>query len=1058
MDSYTVLELVGKGSFGRVYRGRNKHTLQVVALKFIKKRGLSQAELKELKKEINIMTGLQHPNIVQLYDSFETQSEVVIVTEFVKEELFHILEENESLPERVVQNIACQLVSALYYLHSHRIIHRDLKPQNILLGKGGVVKLCDFGFSRAMSDVTMVLTSIKGTPLYMSPELVEEKPYDHTADLWALGCILYELHTGVPPFYCKKILNLLNLIIKSKVTWPQTMSEVCTNFLKGLLTKDPLQRLSWPDLLHHPFVADGVTVVPDVTLPSPLTVSPSPNMLIKKLKQAAEKSAATAGKTTWLQRLQKNDKRKETPSAKENTNGVREGGANCDTAATPASASPLSPPPPPSAPAPAPPSAPAPLSPPPPPSAPAPAPPSAPAAPSARAPAAAPPSARAPAAAPAAAPPSAPAAPSAPASHGNKTKPSDQTIQSPCPSTRPKQRKPISRVGKRKVVTVKKEPKPVGGRPEDTLLYNGFVTDEMVPGLLEHLVSLMATPNVDTFNQASADLGLPHVLFDLIHDMVEDLCLSSDVVPFLSQQALHQSMIALLMYLERNQDWADQQHRWEELIKPFKRILCEPSLRALAPLSALLLCHFAEHVDLQVDVENVGFLLEAVGFDPSQFLKPPPPHGLCDGLMFIILKTIREAENNSSVPLSLNPLMFVDIWKRIHSEYPEYDFCSADGLCWFLEAVFHVHGTDMNSCLPQYCERESRCVDTLSQLLAPTGFPSPATVVVVSLSSELLLIPFVLLDLPKPTVASILNLYHASGVVPKLLQVLPSLPHSLLEWPLHLLKRMLLIEPERSLPHLRQAARFLSAPSDAHPTESSPGDAHPTEFSHRRSLCSRLPDLLGQRALWGTAAVLLNVLSHVARTSLFSAGCRLHINASVLRRALTHHDPEIRAATCRLLAHVNPLTSLPSHLPLNDVFKDLIDCLHHSYMPVRRNACYAVGNWLVHVIERQILNKKRHEDLGEEERRWAEQAGVALPVLVPLMNDDDAIMRCHCCETLRIAALVHGDVSPLLDDNVQAALWETANKDCDADVRRAANDTLSFTANRKSRRARKKQA
>uniref|UniRef100_A0A8C5E2D1 non-specific serine/threonine protein kinase n=2 Tax=Gouania willdenowi TaxID=441366 RepID=A0A8C5E2D1_GOUWI len=145
MNCYTVLELVGEDSFGCVHRGRNKHTSQVVALKFIKKRGLSQAELKELKKEINIMTGLKHHNIVQLYDSFETQSEVVIVTEIVKEQLFHILEQNKSLPETLVQNIACQLVSALYYLHSNHIIHCDLKLQNILLGKGGVVKLCDFG-------------------------------------------------------------------------------------------------------------------------------------------------------------------------------------------------------------------------------------------------------------------------------------------------------------------------------------------------------------------------------------------------------------------------------------------------------------------------------------------------------------------------------------------------------------------------------------------------------------------------------------------------------------------------------------------------------------------------------------------------------------------------------------------------------------------------------------------------------------------------------------------------------------------------------------------------
>ena len=106
-------------------------------------------------------------------------------------ELFQILEDDGTLAERPqIQNITSQLVSALHYIHANRILHRDMKPQNILLCKDGKVKLCDFGFARAMSTSTLVLTSIKGTPLYMAPEIVQERPYDHTADLWSLGCIV----------------------------------------------------------------------------------------------------------------------------------------------------------------------------------------------------------------------------------------------------------------------------------------------------------------------------------------------------------------------------------------------------------------------------------------------------------------------------------------------------------------------------------------------------------------------------------------------------------------------------------------------------------------------------------------------------------------------------------------------------------------------------------------------------------------------------------------------------------------------------------------------------
>ncbi|MGH0173753.1 UNVERIFIED_CONTAM: hypothetical protein FKN15_000697 [Acipenser sinensis] len=295
MEKYHVLEVIGEGSFGRVYKGRRKFSGQVVALKFIPKVGRSEKELRSLKREIEIMRGLMHPNIVLLLDSFETDREVVVVTEYAEGELFQILEDDGNLPESRVREIACQLVSALYYLHSHRILHRDMKPQNILLGKGGVVKLCDFGFARAMSVSTMVLTSIKGTPLYMAPELVEEKPYDHTADLWSLGCILYELHTGTPPFYTNSIFQLVKLIVRDPVKWPDNMSPPCTSFLKGLLTKDPQKRLSWPCLFEHPFVADGVFIVSDDKTDSPLTVQPSSDLLALKLRQATEKASPHTG-------------------------------------------------------------------------------------------------------------------------------------------------------------------------------------------------------------------------------------------------------------------------------------------------------------------------------------------------------------------------------------------------------------------------------------------------------------------------------------------------------------------------------------------------------------------------------------------------------------------------------------------------------------------------------------------------------------------------------------------------------------------------------------------
>ncbi|XP_067934928.1 serine/threonine-protein kinase 36-like [Watersipora subatra] len=291
MDNYHQLELVGEGSFGKVYKGRRKFSSQIVAMKFISKQGRSEKELKNLRKEIEIMRQLRHPNIVQMLDSFETEKEVVAVTDYACGELFQILEDDGSLPEDQVQQIAAQLVSALFYLHAHRILHRDMKPQNILLGKDGIIKLCDFGFARTMSANTLVLTSIKGTPLYMSPELVEEKPYDHTADLWALGCILYELNTGQPPFYTNSIFQLVSLIVKDPVKWPKTMSSVFKDFLQGLLIKNPNNRLSWPKLLYHPFIKHLVTVSEEDKLSdSPFIKSMSESMVFRKEQQSKEKA------------------------------------------------------------------------------------------------------------------------------------------------------------------------------------------------------------------------------------------------------------------------------------------------------------------------------------------------------------------------------------------------------------------------------------------------------------------------------------------------------------------------------------------------------------------------------------------------------------------------------------------------------------------------------------------------------------------------------------------------------------------------------------------------
>lgn len=254
LGGYRLLEVVGEGSFGKVWKARKVGALQTVAIKLIPKAGKKEKDVMGLRQEIDILRTLRHANIIQMLDAFETGSDFCVVTEFAQGELFEIVESDMHLSEDVVQTIAKQLVDALHYLHSNRIIHRDMKPQNILLAADGTVKLCDFGFARAMSHNTFVLTSIKGTPLYMAPELVQERPYTHAVDVWSLGVILYELFVGKPPFYTTSIYSLIKKIVNDPPTYPGTMSGPFKDFLKGLLEKDPKRRLDWPELLNHPFI------------------------------------------------------------------------------------------------------------------------------------------------------------------------------------------------------------------------------------------------------------------------------------------------------------------------------------------------------------------------------------------------------------------------------------------------------------------------------------------------------------------------------------------------------------------------------------------------------------------------------------------------------------------------------------------------------------------------------------------------------------------------------------------------------------------------------------
>ncbi|XP_022168997.1 serine/threonine-protein kinase fused isoform X3 [Myzus persicae] len=261
--NYQLRDKIGEGSFGKVFKALHTTTNSIVAFKFIFKLD----KLKTLQQEVDIQQKLHHPNIVKMIESFGNENGIALVMEFVPRSLKEIIETEGILSEERTQVIICHLVSALHYLHQKNILHRDLKPPNVLLDNNDVAKLCDFGLARFMLTGTQVLTqaSLKGTPLYMAPEVINSPVippiYNHNADLWSLGCIAYHLLCGKPPFDTKCLMHLVQMMKDQPIVWPDTVSVVCQNFLEQLLQKNPLQRLTWPGLLDHEFLKNKVYMI-----------------------------------------------------------------------------------------------------------------------------------------------------------------------------------------------------------------------------------------------------------------------------------------------------------------------------------------------------------------------------------------------------------------------------------------------------------------------------------------------------------------------------------------------------------------------------------------------------------------------------------------------------------------------------------------------------------------------------------------------------------------------------------------------------------------------------
>ena len=263
IKEYIIKQTLGKGSYGIVYKVQKKNTNEIYVIKQIALRGLSQKEIDEVRQEAKILSSINSDFVVKYYDSFEENDNINIVMEYCDEGDLNdfIIKKKESqtlIEEDLIWNFFIKITIGLAHIHQMKILHRDLKTMNIFLKNGFQVKIGDLGVAKILLKNSFAKTLI-GTPYYLSPEICQEKPYNDKSDVWALGCILYELCTFKHPFDAKSqgalILKIMN---NTPENINNTYSKDLCNLIHLLLEKESEKRPSCKDILNLDFIVNKI--------------------------------------------------------------------------------------------------------------------------------------------------------------------------------------------------------------------------------------------------------------------------------------------------------------------------------------------------------------------------------------------------------------------------------------------------------------------------------------------------------------------------------------------------------------------------------------------------------------------------------------------------------------------------------------------------------------------------------------------------------------------------------------------------------------------------------
>uniref|UniRef100_A0A5B7AAJ0 non-specific serine/threonine protein kinase n=1 Tax=Davidia involucrata TaxID=16924 RepID=A0A5B7AAJ0_DAVIN len=203
-NKYMLGDEIGKGAYGRVYKGLDLENGDFVAIKQVSLENIAQEDLNIIMQEIDLLKNLNHKNIVKYLGSLKTKTHLHIILEYVENgSLANIIKPNKfgPFPESLVAVYIAQVLEGLVYLHEQGVIHRDIKGANILTTKEGLVKLADFGVATKLTEADVNTHSVVGTPYWMAPEVIEMSGVCAASDIWSVGCTVIELLTCVPPYY-----------------------------------------------------------------------------------------------------------------------------------------------------------------------------------------------------------------------------------------------------------------------------------------------------------------------------------------------------------------------------------------------------------------------------------------------------------------------------------------------------------------------------------------------------------------------------------------------------------------------------------------------------------------------------------------------------------------------------------------------------------------------------------------------------------------------------------------------------------------------------------------